>query len=263
MKKLLSTVCLFLAGLGATAQTHQPNLADGALLDGKTIVKMNMTGLATRNIGFYAERILTKRLSFQIGANIMPLGELPFVKQVSSKYPLLKDLAISSKSITPELRLYLGKGYGRGFYIAPYFRYETYNLSGLNIIHELGIAATEDRYKRLAQLKMGGDLSAMGAGLLLGLQWQFGSKKNIVLDWSMIGAHVGTAKVSLTGTLPKEVSDLTQEEINKFKSEVHELVKDFPELKNKLMEIGTRSSKLSTETPFGFFRMALSIGYRF
>ncbi|MDO4691865.1 MAG: DUF3575 domain-containing protein [Porphyromonadaceae bacterium] len=263
MKKFLSTICLLAVGLGATAQTKAFDPQNGALLDGKTIVKMNVTGLVTRNFGFYAERILAKPLSFQLGVNVMSTGMLPFASSLASKHPEVADITISSKSITPELRLYLGKGYGSGFYIAPYMRYESHRVAGLNLSPDLSTGAQQDEYTRLAKLRMNGSLSALSGGLLVGAQWKFGAKKNIVLDWSIIGLHAGTAKLTLEGKLPREVADLTEKEVGKLKKDLHDVAKELPELKDKLVDINARGVKVSTDMPFVFFRMALSIGYRF
>lgn len=263
MKKFLSVLCLIAASLSATAQTRAFDPKDGALLDGKTIVKMNLTGLATRNFGFYAERILAKPLSFQLGVNVMPTGALPFVGLLSSRFPEVADLTIGSKSITPELRLYLGKGYGSGFYIAPYMRYESHTVAGFNVSPNLSTGSEQDEYARLAKLRLSGNLSALGTGLLMGVQGKFGSKKNIVLDWSILGIHASMAKLTLEGKLPREIADLTQKEMGKFREDLHDLAENLPELKDKLVDINGRGAKVSTGLPFGFFRMALSIGYRF
>ena len=78
MKKF-STLLLSLA-LGSTlaAQTPKFTPEHGALLDGKTIVKANITSPIFKNYSFAAERILTKGLSLQLGIATMPKGALPF-----------------------------------------------------------------------------------------------------------------------------------------------------------------------------------------
>ena len=78
MKKF-STLLLSLA-LGSTLAAQTPKFTPdrGALLDGKTIVKANITSPIFKNYSFAAERILTKGLSLQLGIATMPKGALPF-----------------------------------------------------------------------------------------------------------------------------------------------------------------------------------------
>jgi hypothetical protein len=35
----------------------------------------------------------------------------------------------------PEVRFYLGKGYGKGFYIAPFYRNLKYDITGVNFTY--------------------------------------------------------------------------------------------------------------------------------
>ena len=74
MKKF-STLLLSLA-LGSTLAAQTPKFTPdrGALLDGKTIVKANITSPIFKNYSFAAERILTKGLSLQLGIATMPKG---------------------------------------------------------------------------------------------------------------------------------------------------------------------------------------------
>ena len=77
MKKI-STLMLGLALSGTlAAQTPQFTPEHGALLDGKTIVKANITSPALNNYSFAAERILIKGLGLQLGIATMPRALFP------------------------------------------------------------------------------------------------------------------------------------------------------------------------------------------
>lgn len=257
MKKiLLSLVAVCTLGL-ANAQKAEFEPAQGALLDGKTIVKANLTSLATRNLAFYAERMITKNLSVQLGFTTMLSGKLPLASMFKSQ-PMLNDIAIGATLITPELRYYIGSGYGSGFYLAPYFRYETYSLSGLTF------AASAGKDSPAVDLKLSGTLTAMGGGLLLGYQWKIGKHKNFILDWSIIGGHYGTAKGTFEGKLQDGIRDLTQEEMQTLGKDIKQTIDDLPlNVKDRVANITPRGAEISGKSPFGFFRMGLSVGYRF
>jgi len=84
--KIFSTLLLSLA-LGSTLAAQTPKFTPerGALLDGKTIVKANITSPIFKNYSFAAERILTKGLSLQLGIATMPSPALLLVARESHR----------------------------------------------------------------------------------------------------------------------------------------------------------------------------------
>jgi len=81
------------------------------------------------------ERILTSGLGVQLGLNTMPRGGLPLVPAegalgLSEEYSI--DFRLSSFALTPELRWYTGGGYGHGFYLMAYYRFQNYSLSSFS-----------------------------------------------------------------------------------------------------------------------------------
>ena len=107
MKKF-STLLLSLA-LGSTLAAQTPKFTPdrGALLDGKTIVKANITSPIFKNYSFAAERILTKGLSLQLGIATMPKGALPFSSSFENHIGhdvSMSSVKLQSFYVTPELR---------------------------------------------------------------------------------------------------------------------------------------------------------------
>ena len=160
----------------------------------KNILKINITSLPISNYGFQFERVLSKKISFVLGYRTMPLGGVPFKDNIVSAtggdadmQKTLNQLSIPNSAITPEIRWYPGKkGYGRGFYIAPFARLGKFHGEGVKIEFSKTGGGTDN-------ISLSGDLSSTTFGLLLGAQWSLG--KRLCLDWQIIGPHFGSGKI--------------------------------------------------------------------
>lgn len=272
MKKflLLALSLLLLEPALAQSQTLDPRFEylNSGLLDGRTLVKANMTGLAFESYGFYAERMLSRRLSLQIGYSFRAESKLPFVSSWGKEIEQIADARAGYQMITPELRIYLGKGYGRGFYLSPYYRYESYNVSGIHF----DFANTANA--EIKNLAFSGTMKSHGFGIAIGAQWLIGKKKNIIIDWTIIGAHHATAKTTLSGTLdlsssirfsPEDQASLTQEVndlLNDISIEGVSAVKDVKVTFDSDAQ-GAYRGNISGKHPFAWLRGNISIGYRF
>lgn len=261
MKKtaLLSLLALMIMG-GVNAQqiNRQSNAADGLLSGGKTILKSNVLGWATRNFGFYGEQIISKNISAVLGVNIMPQGGVPYISRFSDD-PQLEDIRIGTFSFTPEVRFYLSRsGYGKGFYIAPYYKYERFKASNLLI-------EFEDQNSVPQEINLKGNLNTHSGGAIIGIQWLAGKKKRIALDWTIIGAHYGTNKALFNGTSSHEMS---AEEQASLKQEIIKNLNDIEIGGKKIAEVervdvSSTSAEAKTKGPWAFIRSSFSIGYRF
>ena len=268
MKKF-STLLLSLA-LGSTLAAQTPKFTPdrGALLDGKTIVKANITSPIFKNYSFAAERILTKGLSLQLGIATMPKGALPFSSSFENH--IGHDVSISSVKlqsfyVTPELRWYTGGGYGHGFYLMAYYRYQSYNLSGYTFnldVRDNGSATTKP-----VGVVLSGDFKTNSFGIGLGAQWLFGRNKNIVLDWNILGVHAGKGKLTLTGDY-SSATGLSDKEIEDLQKQISENVSDLPTIKlvGQDVNVDKASKKVSIDnvsTPWAWLRASVSLGFRF
>ncbi|MDO5663892.1 MAG: DUF3575 domain-containing protein [Bacteroidia bacterium] len=262
MKKviLFFSILFTLSSLNAQeANTQQSwDMSEGAMFDGKTIVKANMLGWATRNFGFYGERIINKNISAVLGINFMPKGGVPYISKFSTD-PLIKDIRVSSFSLTPEMRIYLSKsGYGRGFYIAPYYKYERYNA------HEYTLSY-KDENDANQSLLLNGSLNTHSFGAALGVQWLLGKNKNIALDWTILGAHYGVNYGSFNGLSSYTLSAAEQADIKKeLESSIGDVkINDTQILKLQSVDVDANSAQAKIKSPWAFIRASLSIGYRF
>ncbi len=256
-KTLLIFVTISLLSVDiATAQeiNDQPwNMNEAALLDGKTIIKANTLGWITRNFGFYGERVINKNISAVLGINFMPKGSIPFIG-IFTEEKIVKDIQVNSFAFTPEIRFYLSNsGYGRGFYIGQYYKYERFNTYKLTTEYQ------SDNYN-YQNITLDGKLITHSVGAIIGAQWLLGKNKNITLDWTIIGAHYGTNRGTLNGFTSRPLSE--QEQAN-LKKEIEEEINNSNFIKSEGVTVDEHSVQANIKSPWAFIRMALSVGYRF
>ena len=257
------------------AQKEKFNPSTGALLDGKTIIKANLTSPLLNSYSFSAERILTKGLSLQVGIAKRSDSKLPFAESIEKKLTDNKDfsvnnLTVGSFAVTPELRWYTGGNYGKGFYLMAYYRYQKYTMQGLEGKTELSTTAAGTSKKEEVNLASSGDLTTNSFGAGFGVQWFLGKKKNIVLDWNILGAHYGKGTLNLSGTFTSknELSEEQKKELEKFTSDNLQKVQKLQntQVKGVDVEVNAKDKKISVKdmsTPWAWLRTSLSIGIRF
>ena len=256
---------LFLAQTSLFAQTDKIwDPEKDAVLDGKSILKANLTGLALRNYGFYAERILNKRISLVLGVNKMPEGTIPYLNKFIDPESFddiegISDIRISSFSIAPEMRFYLSRsGFGKGFYVAPYYKFEHFGASNYHIefIDENNINQ---------EIKLNGNLNTHSFGAAIGAQWLLGKRKNIALDWLIIGAHYGGNKGHFDGESTYVLSENDQIEAKKIIEDNLNGVKigNLVPIRIENLEINAREAQVDISSPWAFIRTAISVGFRF
>lgn len=257
MKKtvfLLATSLLIT--LAASAQL--PNYLEGrGTPDGKTIVKTSITSLLLNTASFSGERILTKNLSAVLGISFMPSGSFPYIDELRYRTDISEELTfakINTFSISPELRIYTGKGYGRGFYFSPYYRYERFGLSNLPINFTF-----DDQYGTII---FEGGINTHSAGLMIGRQWLAGKKRNIVIDWTILGAHYGISSGNFNGTYNGS-TPLTEENRREMQQSIDEGFNDLPFIKAKGTINENGDADFSIDGPWAFLRGGISVGFRF
>lgn len=162
-------------------------------------IKLNLAALPMNNFSVQYERAVSKKISLALGLRMMPQGGLPFASTLgevlanndSDFVSAIQSIRIKNLAITPELRWYPGrKGYGRGFYIATYYRYLTMDISSTKNIE----ISFDDNSKR--NIRMNAGLKMHNIGLMLGAQWML--SKRIFIDWWIIGAQAGLQSGAFT-----------------------------------------------------------------
>ena len=220
-------------------------------------IKVNLTGIPLKNYSVQYERAIKRKLSFAIAYRTMPSTGLPFKTQildaVGTNDPdtknTIEQLKLSNFAVTPELRLYLSKkGYGRGFYIAPFYRYASFSTNDLLFTFQnaLNISRT---------MNMSGKLTSNTAGLLLGSQWALG--KHLCLDLWILGPHYGSGKGDFNGIAG---TPLTIEEQNDLRQQLDNI--DIP-LTNKTVTVTASGASLQLSGPWAGIRSGISFGIKF
>ncbi|PKO99979.1 MAG: DUF3575 domain-containing protein [Bacteroidetes bacterium HGW-Bacteroidetes-8] len=223
----------------------------------KNLLKLNLTAIPLRNYSVQFERVLGKRVSIAIAYRNMPEGNLPMkdfiIEQVGSEdqeaVDAINSFTLSNYAITPEIRFYMGKkGYGRGFYIAPFFRNASY--AGGNLLFKYN-----DDNDVEQSITLSGDIKANTVGLLLGAQWSL--SKLLVLDWWIIGPHYGNSKGELIGSSSRVLTADEQEEIRQNLEDF-----DIPMVK-KTVSVDAGGAKMVVDGPWTGVRAGISLGIKF
>ncbi len=220
------------------------------------IIKVNLTGLPLKNYGFQYERIITRKISVALGYRTMPNGLLPMqstlTKAIGDNPDALdqvKNFNLGNTAITPEVRFYLSRrGYGRGFYVAPFYRNVTFKGSGLKFTYQNSQLTN-------SSIAMSGKLTGNTFGLLLGTQFPIG--KHIALDLWFIGPHYGSAKGDFSGVAAQP---LTQSEQDDLRKEIEDF--DIP-LTKKTITVNASGANVKLDGPFAGIRSGFTIGVKF
>lgn len=246
-KKLIPVLLLLFF---ASAYSQSPD-------DKKNIVKTNLTAYIFRNYNLTYERSLTSWLSLNVSYGKIPEGEVPllnqFLKEDDSDYNFT-EAQFSSTQLTIETRFYLGKGYGHGFYLAPYYRQSKIQMD--NVVYSMYF--NED-YDNSTPVTFSGKMTGNSFGLMLGSQWFLGKKNNWVIDWWIIGGHYGNSDGNFDG-----ISDrvLTPEEQVELKEALEDIDLSKAKFENTITT-NDRGAKMALTGPWAGLRSGLSFGYRF
>jgi hypothetical protein len=167
----------------------------------KNNIKMNLSGLAFNNYSFTYERQVAKKISVSLGYNFIPQGDLPYQQQITDAInddPNIKfdPFQFGGYALTPEIRFYFKEGM-RGFYVAPYAKYSSFDVifPGSYTIPDPSSPSNKLTYKGT----FSGNMHALSAGLLLGIQQRVG--KNITIDFWLIGVNYSGTTNHLDGVI--------------------------------------------------------------
>jgi hypothetical protein len=221
----------------------------------KNIVRLNLSSMVLGNYHFTYERALRRNISFSLSYRFMPTGNIPFKdyfdNNLQSGDVKFNEVTVGNSAITPEIRFYLGKGNMKGFYLAPYLRFSTFNATTpISYTSTSGGPAVE---------KTGdftGKVTATSGGIMLG--WQFNLSKKLLLDFQIIGAHYGSCNgnLDLVTVVPLSPSDQTslQNSLNDIKIEPF----------NITSTVNSSGANIKVSGPWGGIRGAnIGIGFRF
>lgn len=259
MKKLLliTGLLLFCTLSNIFAQEQQSSTSENKVRIPKNYLKFNITSIVLKNYSVQYERALSKTISLAFTFRDMPSTNLPFKSQIlkqvdandESARNAIEGVKIGNMAYTPEVRFYLGKkGYGRGFYIAPFYRYAKFDASNLEIDYEY---QNSDDQQVNANIFMSGNITANTVGLMFGAQWALG--KYICLDWWLLGPHAGKSKGDLSGIPSEAIPPEGQTEIRQTLEDL-----DIPMVK-QTVEVTENKVNMKIDGPWGGIRAGISL----
>ena len=253
---------------------HSQTYADSSLFNKKSpikgnekvninIVKFNLAGLVLNNYTFQYERVFKRKMSVALSARFMPYSTLPIKQLVRDymgnnnpdSYGIIDRFKVSNFSFTPEVRFYLGKGNGQGFYIAPFYRFSQFKSDDLFVGYTVKENPT-DLNETYHEVNFKGKLTGHTLGVIIGSQWSI--KNRFIIDWSIAGPHWGISNGNFVGitnyTLDQNDKDKIINAINDLDIPLTKLNYEFP---------APNVAKMKFNGPWGGVRVGLSVGYKF
>lgn len=224
---------------------------------GKNILKANLTGLLLRNYGFQYERVLTRTVSVAVSYRFMPSGSVPFENVIINNSPdidpdRIDQMKLSSSAITPEVRFYFGKQrFGRGFYLAPFYRFANHEALDIPIDYKPSAPGSQT-----VEMLGKGKLTSNTGGILVGAQWNLG--RSMVLDWWIVGPHLGNGDGEIIGVSPRPLTGAEQADLKETLE-----TNDLPFGIKSTATVNANGFNVQLNGPMAGLRAGVQIGFRF
>lgn len=243
----------------------------------KNIVKVNAIPFAWGEFRFGYERSLTDKLSIQGNVGVfydqIPsfIHDIEAVENYFNTYNVKNSLSGFSSSI--DLRIHFGSAPLKGFYLAPYLKYHSYDFRTpasfdyqLNVF-ELAELTTEQQavahqfsdgnYDIEITGTLDGTVTQLGVGL--GIGWQFILGKVFVVDFNPIGFGIELDQVEIDLT-----TDVNSVDYERWLPYVQEEVKNIDYFGDKV-EISAKGNVIHMSAPLILptYRGSISIGFAF
>ena len=264
MRKILTILMLSLSTLPVLAQeAPKPDPTQlYSLLDGRTIVKTDPLSVVVGKLNLQVERLLAHGVSAQLGLYFTPQGDEGTQSGAFHyrSYALSNSIVFSPEqpkyvAFSPQIRWYLNGGLGHGFYIQGYYRFQHSDFTRQHIYAPHKVV--DDKMQHIS-VDYDGQATTHSYGLSIGAQWLFGRRKNIVLDWHILGVGRGFTRGSLTGTYTPAVSHAEVEKA---------LRQDIPrDMTNAVFTFDATQNQVKVskiKQASDIFDMGVSIGFRF
>ena len=263
MRKTLTPLMLGLGSLPMLAQTPQTDLPQlYSLVDGKTIIKTDPFNDILGHLNLKVERLITRGASAQFTLEFSPDGATekqsgafhtnPFFMSNSFVFSPEQPRYIAA---SPQIRCYLNGGMGHGFYMEAYYRaqHSEFCHQRMYVHHHMVGSGTN-----FFDVRYNGSATTHSFGINIGAQWLFGRRKNIVLDWHILGVGRGFARGGFTANFD-DVSHTVLEEA--VRSELLSMTEQAVFTFGNKTDNNVKVSNLKYQSYI--FNMGLSLGFRF
>jgi len=190
------------------------------LTSGKNIIKTNLSSIVMKNYHFTYERAILRNLSVSLSYRTMPTSSVPLNNAIekyinnniseSQGNVKVADFKMGGYAITPEVRLYLGLGRLKGFYVSGYYR-----MSKFDVSVPVSYTTTYSANTFSKSTVVSGTVKGNAGGLMIGIQKNLA--KFLVLDFWLIGGHYGSSKGDLTATVTESFPGSLSSELSSAK----------------------------------------------
>ena len=244
------------------AAAYQPCLAQGGRRAGnddfrQNNVKLNIFALPLRTLSVQYERGFTEKISAALSLRLQPDGHIPLRSVFVSAFGITgeagNDFAdnarTSSFAATIEGRYYFGRRPLNGLYLAPFLRYNTYNIDW--------DYSFVDKNDKVVPVDISGKGKGFTGGLLIGAQWHI--KERFLIDWWIVGPSYGRLNLSLTGS-GGGIGDLDDEDRARLEYEVKSVTLGGSSFN---ADVQKNSITVTGSIPFPGVRTGLCVGYTF
>lgn len=270
MRKIQTLICIttllaftqFANAQEDTALYAETEIIDSVQIEKPTrhFIKLNVPSLFVGTFSFQYEFFPVDFMSLSIGYKFTPKRGMVFEDKVidiiedsseiddldSPGEKFFREFEFNGSAITPEVRFYLGKGFGKGFYLGPFVRFDNYDFESQYLFQSLD---------QQEQIDFEGKYKGFGYGLNIGTQFTIG--KHFTIDTSL-GPYFSNVKIDFNSVSDYTLSDIEVEELR-------DELSDF-ELPNGDTEIyltnNSAKVKLTSDNFFNL-RFNLGIGFRF
>ncbi|MFP4691493.1 MAG: hypothetical protein ACLFMU_06230 [Bacteroidales bacterium] len=233
--------------------------SDPVMPERKNVMKINLSSLLFSGVSLQYERVISSRLSVTAGINYRPEGQLPFAGFIKNAFleedevnanRFLDETMFSYMTITPEARFYPGSsGAPHGFYLAPFFRYGSWDMTS-QVEFDRGDDPPVD-------LRMSGDVSYYGGGLMLGFQRTL---NRMTVDWWLLGPFIGSVEGNVAARGDGNIN-LTEQEKRDIEQDVNDIDTGILDVNAKIGD--DRVDMLIGGGILGIRAIGFSLGYRF
>lgn len=216
----------------------------------KNQVKWNVPALFLKNFSFQYERAIAQKISVGMHLRFASKSTLPLQSTIESlinnkqSYDRIKDFKAGNFAISPEVRFYLGEKVFKGFYLAPFASYASYNASG-----PYRFQSSQGNL----DMPLEGNIKTISGGIYIGSQ--FNVAKRIGIDL-FIGPNYG----SLSGTISGQKT-LNSDEQKGLRDGLSDL-KEIPMIDTKYTVDGNGAS-VDLDGNWPGLRGGLSVAFRF
>lgn len=267
VQKILLILFVFFSSQSLISQVNSLNEAeDSAVLDStgntaRNFLKVNLPSFILSTYSIQYEFFPTDWMSLGLSFKFTPERGMVSKEKVieivedtnnmdnisSPAGRFLDQLRFRGSTLTPEIRFYLGKGLGKGFYLGPMLRFDHYKFTSEYLFQP------EDQ---IYNLDFDGKLKSFGYGLIMGAQYPIG--KSFTIDF-FIGPYLSNIKIDTDSTYGGR--ELTDEELEILREELIEI-----QLPNGETDITLNNSSANvkmTSNTFPNLRAGLAFGFRF